>query len=153
MLRGDGADKRKSLELLDVGRKRGRRRKRALPANIDRGVSLQIIASDRKKRTISAIGLFPNPSMHSFSHCSSHWTKPAATLGDTCGRCFVGSRFHLGSKWNFKILPGLKHGVFLQRQFYLVSPHAKVKSWGQRVDEMKLLKLWRVCGGRTDGVA
>lgn len=79
--------------------------------------------------------------------------KTSATLGDTCGRCFVGSKFHLASKWNFKILPGLKHDVFLQRQFFLVSPHAKVKSWGQRVDEMELLKLWRVCSGRTDGVA
>lgn len=61
MLRGDGADKRKSLELLDVGRKRGRRRKRALPANIDRGVSLQIIASDRKKKNHLRNWAFPQP--------------------------------------------------------------------------------------------
>lgn len=150
MLRGDGADKRKSLELLDVGRKRGWRRKRALPANIDRGASLQIIASDRKKRTISAIVAFPQPVDALFPRCfrtGQNQRHPWRHLRALFRRQQIPSCIEMDFSWNFCLISNVLIFLWDQSLFWCFTPG---KIQGVRsLDEMKLLKLWRVretCG-------
>lgn len=91
---GDGADKRKSLELLDVGRKRGWRRKRALPANSTGVYRCRSLRRIEKKERSPQLWLFPNPSMHCFPVAFA-LDKPALEM---LAGCFVGSKLHLAWK-------------------------------------------------------
>lgn len=54
----------------------------------------------KKKNDLRNCGFSPNPSMHCFPVAFA-LDKTSATLGDTRVRCFVGSKFHLASKWIF----------------------------------------------------
>lgn len=72
--------------------------KESSACQFDRGVSLQIIASDRKKERSPQLWLFPNPSMHCFPVAFA-LDKPALEM---LAGCFVGSKLHLAWKWNFQ---------------------------------------------------
>lgn len=109
----------------------------------DRGVSLQIIASDRKKRTISAIVAFPQPVDALFPRC---FRTGQTGLGDACG-LFRRQQTPSCMEMEFQEI-----STWSQTRYYYPSKtnlflfhHMQRSKVGARtVDEMKLLKLWRV---------
>lgn len=122
--------------------------KQSSARQFDRGVSLQIIASDRKKRTISAIVAFPQPVDALFPRC---FRTGQTGLGDACGlfrRQQTPSCMEMEFSRNFYLISNTLLLSFKDK-FIFVSPHAKIKSWGQDCRRDEAPQTVAGAGGRV----